>query len=94
MNEINTKGYYNGDASNIDYRRLITAEKNEVHLNDNEKQFLQLACSDMTYKQIAAKMNKSERTIDGYREDLFKKFNVQSRVGLVLEAIRRDLVKL
>ena len=74
MNEINTKGYYNGDASNINYRRLLKAQKDEeeLKLNDNERQFLQLACSDLTYKQIAAKMNKSERTIDGYREDLFK----------------------
>lgn len=94
LNEINTKGYYNSDAGNIDYRRLIKIEKDELHLNDNEKQFLQLACSDMTYKQIAAKMIKSERTIDGYREALFQKFKVQSRVGLCLEAIRKDLVKL
>jgi DNA-binding NarL/FixJ family response regulator len=96
IHEIYTKGYYNGDASNINYRRLLKAQRDEeeLKLNDNERQFLQLSCSDLTYKQIAAKMNKSERTIDGYREDLFKKFNVQSRVGLVLEAIRRDLVKL
>jgi len=52
------------------------------------------ACGDLTFKQIAVKMNKSERTIDGYYEELFKKFKVQSRVGLVLEAIRKDLVKL
>lgn len=96
LNEIYKKGYYNGDASNINYRRLRKAEEEEekLKLNDNHKDFLQLACSDLTYKQIAAKMNKSERTIDGYREELFQKFKVQSRVGLVLEAIRRDLVKL
>lgn len=96
LNQVNAKGYYNGDVSNINYRRLLQAEKDEekLQLNDNEKQFLQLTCSDMTYKQIAAKMNKSERTIDGYRENLFVKFKVQSRVGLVLEAIRKDLVKL
>lgn len=94
--EISNKGYYNGDVSNINYRRLRQAEKDEedLKLNENERLFLQLACSDLTYKQIAAKMNKSERTIDGYREDLFKKFKVQSRVGLCLEAIRRDMVKL
>ena len=48
----------------------------------------------MTYKEIAALMFLSERTIDGYRESLFQKLNVQSRVGMALEAIRRDLVKL
>lgn len=94
LHEVNTKGYYNGDVSNIDFRRFIRQQENEVHLSDNEKSFLQFACSDMTYKQIADKMNKSERTVDGYRESLFAKFKVQSRVGLVLEAIRRDMVKI
>jgi DNA-binding CsgD family transcriptional regulator len=36
----------------------------------------------------------SERTVEGYRESLFQKFNVQSRLGLVLEAIRRELITL
>jgi DNA-binding NarL/FixJ family response regulator len=36
----------------------------------------------------------SERTIDGYREVLFNKLKVQSRVGLALEAIRQGLVAL
>jgi len=48
----------------------------------------------MTYKQIAATMFLSERTIDGYREVLFGKLKVQSRVGLAMEAIRRGLVSL
>ena len=96
LNEVNTKGYYNGDASNINFRRLLMAEKSAELLNitEKEKQFLQLACSDLTYKSIAFKMGLSERTIDGYRESLFQKLNVGSRVGLALEAIRKDLVKL
>lgn len=94
LDEIYTKGSYNADASNINFRRFLQLEKNSVNLTEKEKSFLQLACSDMTYKQIAAKMNISERTVDGYRESLFQKFSVQSRVGLVLEAIRKELVTL
>lgn len=96
LNEIVTKGYYNGDVSNINFRRLLLAEEKKLALNltDKEKEFLQLACSDMTYKQIAHLMNVSERTVDGFRESLFSKLNVQSRVGLCLEAVRRELVKL
>lgn len=96
LREIADKGYYNGDVSNINYRRLLMVEKKEEMLNisEKEKQFLQFACSDLTYRQIAAKMSLSERTIDGYRESLFGKLKVQSRVGLALEAIRKDLVKL
>lgn len=96
LHEIYKKGYYNSDAANINYRRLLQHQEkqNELQLTDKEKQFLQLACSDATYKQIAAEMHVSERTVDGYRENLFKKLNVQSRTGMALEAIRRNLVNL
>jgi DNA-binding NarL/FixJ family response regulator len=96
LHEVNEKGFYNADASNINFRRLLLKadEKPEISLTIKEQQFLELACSDLTYKHIASKMQLSERTIDGYRESLFKKFKVQSRVGLALEAIRKDLVKL
>jgi DNA-binding CsgD family transcriptional regulator len=72
---------------------LLHAKKEEEFtLSEREKRFLQLACSDLTYKQVATEMNVSERTVDGYRETLFQKLNVQSRVGMVLEAIRKNLV--
>ena len=94
LDEISMKGYYNADAANINYRRLIMQNKKEqsLQLTEREKSFLQLACSDMTYKQIAAQMHLSERTIDGYRDSIFEKFNVQSRVGMAMEAIRRKIV--
>lgn len=94
LKEIMEKGFYNSDLRNRNYVKLI-AEANQkavLKLNETELQFLKLACSDLTYKQIAAKMNKAERTIDGYRESLFDKLNVQSRVGMALEAVRQKLV--
>lgn len=94
LHEINTKGYYNADAGNINFRRIVPAEKESISVNEKERIFLQHACSDLTYKQIATLMSLSERTIDGYREALFGKLNVQSRVGLALEAIRKGLVSL
>ena len=95
LNEVYAKGYYNADISNINYRRLILKTKEEaINFTEKERTFLKLACSDLTYKQIASEMRLSERTIDGYREALFEKLNVQSRVGMVLEALRRNLVTL
>lgn len=94
LQEINAKGYYNADASNINFRRLLQSEKDAVQISEKEKLFLKYACSDMTYKEIAALMFLSERTIDGYRETLFGKLKVQSRVGLAMEAIRKGLVSL
>lgn len=62
-------------------------------MNEREKEFLQLACSEMTYNEIAGKMFLSPKTIDGYRNSLFEKLNVKSRVGLVMFAIKNRIVK-
>jgi two-component system invasion response regulator UvrY len=63
-------------------------------LNDREQKFLELACSEYTYKEIADQMCLSIKTIDGYRNNLFEKLEVKSRVGLVLYAIKNNLVAL
>ena len=63
-------------------------------MNDREKEFLQLACSEFTYNEIAARMFLSPKTIDGYRNALFEKLNVKSRVGLALYAVKHGLVEL
>ncbi len=96
LNEINIKGFYNADAGNINYRRFLMQEdKNDpLHFNEKELQFLQLCCSEKSYKQIADLMLVSERTVNGYRESVFFKLGVHSRMGAVLEGLRRELVKL
>ncbi len=63
-------------------------------MNEREKLFLELACSELTYNEIADKMFLSPKTIDGYRNSLFEKLNVKSRVGLALYAVRHGLVPL
>lgn len=68
--------------------------KSLISLNDREIEFLKLACTEMTYKEIAEKMYLSVRTIDGYRDALFEKLNVKSRVGLVLYAIKNNIVNI
>jgi len=61
-------------------------------LNERELEFLKLACTECTYKEIADQMYLSPRTIDGYRDTLFEKLHVKTRVGLVLYAIRNGIV--
>jgi DNA-binding NarL/FixJ family response regulator len=64
------------------------------NLSDKEIQFLKLASTEMTYKEIALEMHLSPRTIDGYRDALFEKLNIKSRVGLVLFAIKKGVIHL
>lgn len=61
-------------------------------LNDQEILFLKLACSDLTYKEIAQRMSLNPRAVDTLRDQLFIKLDVKSRVGLALVAIRQGVV--
>ncbi len=95
LTEIYTKNYFNSYINKANLSELIL--HNNISstglVREKEHEFLKHASSDLTYKEIASRMALSQRTIDGYRESLFTKFNVQSRTGMVLEAIKRGLVK-
>ncbi|HEX4849704.1 MAG TPA: response regulator transcription factor, partial [Puia sp.] len=71
----------------------VDRQEDEVMLTDKEKDFLKLICSEITYKDIAAQMYVSPRTVDEYRNHLFEKLKVKSRIGLVMYAIRNGLVE-
>lgn len=66
--------------------------KMDVELNDRELQFLRYCCTELTYKEVADRMYLSARTIDGYREALFKKLNITTRTGLAMYAIKAGIV--
>ena len=63
-------------------------------LNTREIEFLKLAGTELTYKEIADQMSISVRTVDGYRDQLFEKLQIKSRVGLVLYALKNKLIEL
>jgi len=62
--------------------------------NERELEFMRLVCTEWTYKEIADRMYLSPRTIDGYRDALFEKLNVRTRVGLAMYAVRHGIVPL
>jgi two-component system, NarL family, invasion response regulator UvrY len=61
-------------------------------LNETEIEFLRLTSTDMTYKEIAQAMDMSPRHIDNYRDNLFTKLEVKSRVGLAIYAVKHGIV--
>ena len=61
-------------------------------LTNNEINFLRFSSSEMTYKEIAKEMFISPRTVDNYRDQLFEKLQVKSRVGLAMYAIKNGIV--
>ncbi|HRH59311.1 MAG TPA: response regulator transcription factor [Chitinophagaceae bacterium] len=100
LTDITTKGFYlnemvTGHLIHTMQKMDSDAEtKTTLHLTDKEIDFLKLICTELTYKEIADRMNLSPRTVDGYRDNLFDRLNVKTRVGLVLYAIKNNIVNL
>lgn len=96
---VQKKGYYysphvSGKLANL-FRpgdpRQFTLEN--CLFTPQELDFLELACSDMTYKEIALQMGMNPRTIDNMRDQLFTKLDVRSRVGLAILTMRNGLAR-
>ncbi|MBL7701211.1 MAG: response regulator transcription factor [Ferruginibacter sp.] len=91
------KNYYSHEAAIkiIDLLRK-KAESNlsleELLLNEQELEFLKLVSTDMTYLEIARAMRLSLRHIERYRQALFVKLQVDSRVGLAIYAFRNGIL--
>jgi DNA-binding NarL/FixJ family response regulator len=99
--DVQLKGYYQSEMITSRLIRLVNDLDNPdgqlqqmINLNEREIEFLKLSCTELTYKEIADRMGVSPRTVDGYRDMLFEKLPVKTRVGLVLYAIRSGLVPL
>ncbi len=96
LQELVEKGYYHSDKVSETLLHSLNPnnQENNLDFKENELTFIKLACSEMTYKEIADIMNLSPKTIDGYRQDLFKRLNIKNRVGLVMFALKKNLMKL
>lgn len=96
LNEVVTYGYYHTkEVSDLLIRSLSGMPKEQtIELRDREIEFLKFACTELTYKEIADKMYLSPKTVDGYRDTLFQKLNVKNRIGLVLYAIKNQIIQL
>lgn len=95
---IDAHGYFLNDLVSGKLLRNIqnnnSAQTLTAALSENEVRFLQLCCSELTYKEIADQMNLSPHTIDNYRQEIFQKYEIKSRTGLVLFALKHELFEL
>lgn len=94
LNEVHTNGFYYTEnvTSTLLNANSTGNNKSKIVLKDRELEFLKLACSELTYKQIAEKMFLSPKTVENYRESLFEKLEAKTRIGLVLYAIKQKIV--
>ncbi len=94
LNSILQTGIFH--TQNVTQALLGSLEKKTDDLDElkeREIEFIQLACTDMTYREIADKMFLSPKTVDNYRDSVFSKLNIKNRIGLVLFAIKKGIYK-
>ena len=97
IQSVMESGYYYSNRSTGKLVNLFRKSEDGMKLqrnmlSDQELRFLQLACSDLTYKEIAQQMSLNPRSVDTLRDQLFFKLDVKSRVGLAMIAIKQGVV--
>ena len=90
--ELVKKGHYFPDWAASKVIFSLGEEKaerpEEIKFTDREYEFLKLSCTELSYKEIADKMFCSIRTVEGYRDALFDKLDLKTRVGLAVYAVK------
>lgn len=77
------------------YENTGDKKKDTIVLSQRELDFLTLVCDEreLTYEQMADSMNLSVKSIEGYRAAIFERFNIKSKVGLVLFSFKYRLTE-
>jgi DNA-binding NarL/FixJ family response regulator len=94
LEKLVEKGQYFPDwASSIILQSIVSENKSthSIVLSDREKEFLKYVVTELTYKEIADKMFCSPRTVESYRDSLFEKLDLKTRVGLAVFVIKNGL---
>ncbi|MBS4065293.1 MAG: response regulator transcription factor [Chitinophagaceae bacterium] len=62
--------------------------------NEREISIIQLICNQKSNKEMADILNLSIRTVEGYREKIQEKMQVQNTAGIVVYAIKNNIYKI
>lgn len=89
---IYESGVYHSDVMARKFIRVMQETDVIPKFSDKELELLKLCASDLTYAQIADKMGITDRSVAGYRDNLFNKLSVSSRVGLAMCALKMGIV--
>ncbi len=98
VKSVATKGFHVNGLVSKEYFKLVkghvgpVSNKAHIILSEREIMLMKLCCTELTYHEIAHRLQLSPKTVDHYRENLFKKLGVRSRTGLVVYCFRNGLV--
>lgn len=66
----------------------------KVEFSEREREIIELIAREFSNKEIAEKLFLSIRTVEGHRLKIMEKTGVKNTVGLVVYAIKNNLLKL
>lgn len=91
--EMMRTGHHFSDqsAARMVKQSLTTGQKNKKNLNEEEIVFLKNIITEKTYKEIADEMGIPIRHAEYLRNNMFERFDVQSRIGLAVQVIEKGL---
>lgn len=94
------KGFYFSESLMHTFQKRLSNKKTHVSVHDNipitltvrEIEVMNLICQELTAQEIAEKLFISVRTVDGHRNNLLEKTGARNTAGLVIFAIKNNLV--
>lgn len=95
LSDIHSKNYYY--SKQVPKELFDGVRYKEIRVPDvtkKQQKFMTLISSNLSYSEIAQRLDVGVRTVDGYRDLLFEKFKLQNRTDLVLFGLKAGLIKL
>jgi two-component system response regulator DegU len=98
IHSVMETGYYLNDrVSKAMVKALVRAKQiiptfNNAQLTKRELELIELLSKEFTTKEIADKLFVSKRTVEGHRERAMQKVGAKNVVGLIMYAVKHNLI--
>jgi DNA-binding NarL/FixJ family response regulator len=97
---VHETGYYFNDLVNKALLKKLILKGNikpsfnqNIEFSERELEVLKLICEEKTAAEIGKELFISSRTVEGHRTKLIEKVGVRNTAGLVMFAIKNEIVK-
>jgi two-component system invasion response regulator UvrY len=81
-------GYYHGQIS----QEILNATGKLPKLTEREKEYLTLLCSEVSMDEIAGKMAINIRTVEHYRDNVYRKLQVNNKADVIFYVKKTGIV--
>jgi DNA-binding NarL/FixJ family response regulator len=96
---VHENGYYFNDVVNKALLKKLVLKNNlkpsfnqNIELTEREMEVLKLICQEKTAAEIAKEIFLSPRSVEGIRQRLIEKVGVRNTAGLVMFAVKNNMV--